>query len=107
MSITDARASAHEDEVLRALLARLLALALNEEASLGVYHTVVDRFPATAILCAYETAKSQPAHLIRKSRGAYFLFLLKSLRPDIAFGSNEDPRLSSPWSSVAEAASAR
>lgn len=107
MSITDPHAGAHEGEVLRALLARLLAAALDEEGSLGLYHAVVERFPATAILCAYETAKNQPAALIRRSRGAYFVFLLKSLRPDIAFGQSEQSRPLSHWSSLRDVASAR
>lgn len=79
MTITDARAN--EDEVLRALLARLLAAALGDDANLGAYHAIVERYPATAILCAFETASGLPPTLIRKSRGAYFTFLLQRLSP--------------------------
>lgn len=71
----------HESEVLRAVLARLLATVLGDDANLGAYHAIVERYPATAILCAYETARNVPHTLVRKTRGAYFTFLLQRLCP--------------------------
>lgn len=70
-----------DDEVLRALLARLLATMLGDEANIGAYHAAVNRYPASALLCAYETVRNVPSALIRKSRGAYFTFLLQQLCP--------------------------
>lgn len=82
-----ARAQDHDDEVRQALLARLLAAALGDEANTGAYHAAVSRYPATALLCAYEAARNLPAVLVKKSRGAYFTFLLHELRPHESAGS--------------------
>lgn len=80
-SINDARADAREEEVQRALLARLLATVLGDDTNIAAYHRIVDQYPATALLCAYETARNLPSALVRKSRGAYFTFLLQRLCP--------------------------
>ena len=94
MTMNDARA--HEDEVLHALLARLLAAALGDDTNLGAYHALVERYPATVILCAFETASGLPPTLIRKSRGAYFTFLLQRLAPSNG-SSNPSVDKSATW----------
>ena len=91
MSLLDTRARAHEDAALKALLARLLAAALSDEVNIAAYHAAVDRYPGTAILCAYETARNLPAALVRKSRGAYFTFLLQRLCPAAQGAASLDP----------------
>lgn len=77
----DAHTQNQETEIRDALLGRLLAEAMDDAANLGAYHAAVDRYPATVLLCAYMTAKSVPPKLIRRSRGAYFTFLLQKLCP--------------------------
>lgn len=72
---------AREGELQRTLLARLLAAALGDRANVGLYHAVVGRYPPGAILCAFEAARALPQALVRKSRGAYFLYLVETLCP--------------------------
>ena len=79
MTINDARA--REDETREALIARLLATALSDEANIAAYYALVSRYPAAALLCAFETARGLPSALVKKSRGAYFTFLLRQICP--------------------------
>lgn len=77
----DEAGAARELDAEHALIARLLAVALGDETNLAAYHALVARYPTTALLCAFESAKQPPLALIRRSRGAYFTFLVKQLCP--------------------------
>lgn len=74
--------STSDNEIRNALLAKLLAAMLGDEANLGAYHALVEQYPATALLCAFDTARNMPSALIKKSRGALFTHLLKNLCPN-------------------------
>src|SRR5262245_39791826 len=77
-----------EDEIRQALLGRVLAETMDDAANVAAYHAAVERYPATVLLCAYMTAKSVPPKLIRRSRGAYFTFLLQKLCPHPSRGAS-------------------
>lgn len=70
---------APDEEIRNALLAKLLSLVLGDESNVGAYHALVEQYPATALLCAYEAARSMPSTMIRRSRGALFTHMLKNL----------------------------
>jgi hypothetical protein len=100
-----AHARAHEDDPLRALLARFIAASLVDNANVGLYHAAIGRYPAPVILCAYETARNLPAAVVKKSRGAYFMWLLDRLCPNPTASSPSPPAPAppaSPSSSPAE-----
>jgi hypothetical protein len=82
------RNEAREDEIRRALLGRVLAESMDDTANVAAYHAAVARYPATVLLCAYMTARSVPPQLIRRSRGAYFTFLLQKLCPHPSQGAS-------------------
>ena len=74
----DRRAETCPESVID-ILAEAIALALADRSSVGFYRECLRRFPLGAVRTAFREAATLPEAQIRKSRGAYFTYLVKRL----------------------------
>lgn len=72
------------------VLAEAIALALVDRSSVGFYRNCLRQFPLAAIRTAFREATTLPEAQIRKSRGAYFTFLVRRLSAERRPGSESN-----------------
>jgi hypothetical protein len=71
------------DDSLNDLAADAIAAALSDRTNTGFYRSCLRRYPLKAIRVAFQEAVTLPEARIRKSRGAYFNYLVKRIAADV------------------------